>query len=334
MKLSKKLGWMTAVLLCIVVSVAFLCGEEKEFIQKALDLLEMKEYEQALEVIELGFEKHGKTMDLINTKYKILLAARKYEAALSTFEEIIKKAGDSPDVMVDKIRLLMNLERYDEALEVAFDVDKKSKEKSPYISFFVFDIYLTLSNKDEAYRWLEKSVNRGLSSYDYLLNDDYKALHNDKRFKDIISEMKARTGIGKPTKDFSAPLLSGGDYALGQDNGKIVLIDFWATWCLPCVAEFPRLRELYSELHQKGFEIIGISLDSNRQVLEKFMTKNDIPWKIVFSGNGQEDETAKLYNIDSVPKYLLIDREGVLRFSLDTGGENLENAVLELLKKS
>jgi thiol-disulfide isomerase/thioredoxin len=270
---------------------------------------------------------------LINLKYNILLALEKHEEALETFEKIIERRGDSPDIMADKIRLLFMLERYDEALATALDVDQKSEGQSPFVSFFIFRTYLAQNNKEMAYEWLEKSVDRDFEAYEFLLQDEFKALHNEKRFKDLISKMKEKTGIGKPAKGFSGPLLSGEAYSLFQSRGKVVLIDFWATWCPPCVAALPKLKELYEELHPKGFEILGVSLDSDRQTIDKFLSKRDIPWKILYSGEGMDDAAAKLYRINSVPKYFLVDKKGILRVASDTGGKALAAAVRELVRE-
>ena len=324
---------MTVVILCLMFFAVCLVADEKVIIQRAFDLMDRNEYAKALAAVEAGIQKYGETDGLIDTKYKILLALERYEDALLTFEKIIERVGDSPNVMADKIRLLFMLERYDEALETALDVDKKSEGQSPFVSFFIFRIYLAQKNKELAYEWLERSVDRDFEAYEFLLQDEFKALHDEKRFKDIISKMKEKTGVGKPAKDFAGPLLSGEVYSLTQSRGKVVLIDFWATWCPPCVAALPKLKDLYEEFHQKGFEIIGISLDSERKALDSFLCKRDIPWKIIFSGKGMDDDAARLYKINSVPKYFLVDEEGILRLASDTGGKALTDAVRELLQR-
>lgn len=333
MHFTRKLRYVTPVVLCLVSFVAFSFVDEKEIIQKAAELMDDKEFSKALEIVEGGIQEYGQTAGLIDTKYKILLALERYEEALQTFEKIIERVGDAPEVMADKIRLLFNLKRYDEALATALDVDEKSKGQSPFVSFFIFRICLAQGDKETAYAWLEKSVDRGFEAYQYMLQEEFKALHDDQRFKDLISMMKEKTGIGKPAKDFTASLLSGETYALSRDRGKVVLLDFWATWCPPCVASLPKLKELHRELHTKGFEIIGISLDSERRTLEEFIKKRDISWKIVFSGAGMSDGTARLYKINSVPKYFLVDKKGILRLASDTGGDALADAVRELIQE-
>lgn len=289
-------------------------ANEKEIIQKASELYQQGEFTEALGTVGRGIEQFGLTDDLIHEKYKILLALEQHEDALEIFEVIIERVGESPDVVIDKVRLLIKLGRYDEALSVALSVDEKSSDKSPYMSFFIAKIYVARND-----------------NFEYLLQDEFKLLHSDSRFKRIIEEMKQRAGIGMPATDFTVPLLSGASYTLSQDQGKVVLIDFWATWCPPCVAEIPQLKGVYAHLEERGFEIIGISLDSDREQLESFTRQKDLPWRIGFSGNGMDDEVAKLYRVDSAPRYLLVDRKGIVRHAFDMGGKKLEEAIKELV---
>lgn len=96
-------------------------------------------------------------------------------------------------------------------------------------------------------------------------------------------------------------------------KGKVVLLDFWATWCKPCVAEVPDVKETYDKLHPQGFEIVGISLDQDKQPLENFVKSNDMPWPQYFDGQGFENKFAQQFGIDAIPAMWLIDKKGILR---------------------
>jgi thiol-disulfide isomerase/thioredoxin len=99
---------------------------------------------------------------------------------------------------------------------------------------------------------------------------------------------------------------------LADLRGKVVLIDFWATWCPPCVEEAPMLAEVYEKFKDRGLEIIGISLDNDQAALEKFTKENRMPWPQFFDGRGWENELATRFKIQSVPTMWLLGRDGKL----------------------
>ncbi len=125
--------------------------------------------------------------------------------------------------------------------------------------------------------------------------------------------------------------VNGGKIDLAEMKGKVVLIDFWATWCGPCVKEIPNVVAAYNKLHEKGFEIIGISLDDNRGELTKFIKKNDMPWPQYFDGKGWKNKISSSYGVSSIPAMWLIDKEGKIA-SLNARS-NLESQVEALLAK-
>ena len=112
-------------------------------------------------------------------------------------------------------------------------------------------------------------------------------------------------------------------------KGKVVLIDFWATWCGPCVAEFPHVLEAYQKLRDRGFEIVGISLDQEKEALESFTKKRGMPWPQYFDGEGWGNKYAQEFGITGIPAMWLVDRDGKL---VDQEGrEDLAGKVERLL---
>ena len=116
---------------------------------------------------------------------------------------------------------------------------------------------------------------------------------------------------GKPM-ELSFTAVDGKTVDLADLRGKVVLIDFWATWCPPCVEEAPALVETYEKFKDRGFEIVGISLDSDKGALEKFTSENKMTWPQFFDGKGWDNELAQRFKIQSVPTLWLLDREGKL----------------------
>ena len=112
--------------------------------------------------------------------------------------------------------------------------------------------------------------------------------------------------------DLKFTAVDGSEIDLAALRGQVVLVDFWATWCPPCVEEVPELVATYEKFKDQGFTIVGISLDEDKGALEKFTTENKMTWPQFFDGKGWENEMAKRFKIQTVPTMWLLDREGKL----------------------
>jgi thiol-disulfide isomerase/thioredoxin len=138
---------------------------------------------------------------------------------------------------------------------------------------------------------------------------------------------------GKPM-EITGTLLGGGVFDQKALAGKVVLVDFWATWCGPCVAEMPNILAQYEKYHAKGFEVVGVSLDEDRAALEAFVAEKKLPWPILFEqsgGEGWQHPMATKYGISGIPQLILIGRDGNV-ITLNARGEALAKRLAELFK--
>lgn len=136
--------------------------------------------------------------------------------------------------------------------------------------------------------------------------------------------------VGSAFPDFSETDIDGKPISVANYKGKIVLVDFWATWCGPCVGELPNVLKAYEKYHAKGFEIVGISLDSDKSKLTSFIKAKNMTWQQFFDGQGWKNKVAQKYVVHSIPATYLIDKDGKL-IAKNLRGEALEQAVAKAL---
>jgi peroxiredoxin len=142
---------------------------------------------------------------------------------------------------------------------------------------------------------------------------------------------KGQTSYGDMAMDISLPSVNGDTIKLSSLRGKVVLLDFWASWCPPCRASNKRLTKLYPKFKSRGFEIYSVSIDDDKEKWKKAIAKDKISWLQVMDAGGWYASTAITWGINAIPTSYLIDKQGKL-IAMDPDDKDLEKLLNELLK--
>jgi len=211
------------------------------------------------------------------------------------------------------------IQEYEEGEKKVEELQKefvKANATSPVSAFLVRNMYgyKTLAEMQEGLAMLDSTL--APSPY-------YMAL------VERINKLE-KVAVGKVAPDFTMNDVDGQPLSLSAYKGKYVLIDFWASWCGPCRRENPHVVELYNEFNDKGFEILGVSLDQKKEAWLKAIEDDQLTWNQVSDLKGWKNEVAQLYGVSSIPHTVLLDKEGKI-VAKNLRGDELRTKVAELL---
>lgn len=193
----------------------------------------------------------------------------------------------------------------------------KKYPSSPVTAFVITDRFVNYPNPEKA-----------KSTYAALSQTGKNTLYGLELGQSI--RIAEKTGIGV-SPDFTLPNQQGKLVKLSDFKGKVVLVDFWASWCVPCRNENPNLTKAYAKYHDKGFEIISISLDNNRESWLKAIADDKLVWLHLSDLKAWKSDLVVDYGIKSIPMSFLVDRSGKI-IAKDLRGDSLEKKLETLYK--
>jgi thiol-disulfide isomerase/thioredoxin len=250
------------------------------------------------EAIEL-FKTHLKSLDEKASSFRkdFPADARRWKLAIEEVKSnSIRKAVGMPAKDEAAVAKLLG------EILAAPDADAETRSFASFIR--VNEMAGALENGTVTLADFEKAVNDHTAAFpDFKMNS---------RLLDTVKGQKALSDLKTKPFDLKFTAVDGSEVDFAKLRGKVVLIDFWATWCGPCVAELPHVLEAYKKLHDKGFEIVGISLDKDKKKLETFTKEKGMTWPQHFDGQGWQNEISSKFGIKSIPAMWMLDKKGML----------------------
>ncbi len=274
--------------------------------------------ENAAEARSREFDLLKVAVDFGNTNSMARLEAieqeRLKDPSLTTDERLALRVQQIQRIMAGATETTMTnaLEKVEKAVR-SLQADFPEKEELAGLTMSLSELWLDQGD-------LQKSRSLAEEVLKHKVDDETK-----QKAQELVQKLNR---IGKPI-DVKFTAIDGREVDLQKLKGKVVLVDFWATWCGPCMRELPNVKATYDKLHEKGFEIVGISADEDREALQKVISSEGVTWPQLFEQATTGKKISDEFGVSTLPSMWLVDKKGVLR---DIQGRvDLEKKVDKLL---
>jgi len=303
-------------------------AEDQAFRKRYFELRGALDRVKAAYILELYQvdPEHEEVAAMLSQRWRILGSDEKLkEVAKSEMEEVIASAPDSKIAGDARYAMATNLVQENTRGEDK-DLDKANE---------AIEAFIEAMPDDERGARLLTTLARAYDDGSYGQIGVYQRIvANYPSDKYAGGKIRQASAVGKPFEFEFADAITGTTITSEGLKGQVVIVDFWATWCGPCIAEMPHMKELYAKYHDEGVEFIGISLDQPEEdggleKLKKYVDENEITWPQFYQGNGWASEFSASWGINSIPTLFAVDREGNLH-TVQAHGQ-IEDLIHELL---
>ncbi|WP_099290125.1 TlpA disulfide reductase family protein [Butyricimonas sp. Marseille-P3923] len=240
------------------------------------------------------------------------------------YAELAKMVFDAPETLEDTTFYWVYRKEFDAYMARVKEEQLKIMAANPSVETAAYNLNFMMN---------EMSLEQ-LEQVFGLFDEKVRESELVKEVRDCI-ELRQRIEPGRPAPEFTLARRDGSLLSLSDFRGKVVVLDFWASWCKPCRASFPWVREFYKEYKDKGVEIVGVSIDEKKASWEKALDEEQLPWPQVLDEKAKGGyRVDKLYHVQAVPMFVIVDKEGkiVMRAHMESK-EELSAVVEKALKK-
>lgn len=291
----------------------------EEELVKGKDLLRRREYEDALKSFKRANEKRNKkSAECFNLMSEAYLGMGAHKNALESAEKVLEFAGDDKQLIVQAhnnrgLALLASAERKDQkklqGAEAAFRQALAMEGVGPVVRYNLGVTLLQLNRDEEGVAAIKEYIKAQPKGA--FVNSAQRFVENPRRARENYAP------------DFSFTSLQGEYISLEDLRGKVVVLDFWGTWCRPCVDSVPSLRSMHKKYSKEpSFVLLGISSDREEDVWKEFTEKNKMVWPQYLD---QDRRIHRAFGVRAFPTYIVIDHEGIVRFQ--TIGASWERSI-------